>query len=324
MKGHRVDLVSVEAAIRATPRACRRSLAVSSSSPTSFLYKVLDAFAKTASADDSGFASSDAFFKISYSTDGVRWVFAGTVSAENFQNYSITVPVSSWDDLKNLQVMIDTLPTVDQKPDVYLESIALNVAYNGSVIDDASSTVAAVGTAIDAAADAIDTVIQPVAPVVPPPPVMMLVKKVSFDFNGTNETATTRNLPWYPRDFLKAAMQHPFDSQISFRKNHDGSSLVVSGVCNASDYVVLIYRNPKDYIDHPASFLYDAAEPCNPDGTYSVDLASLSLNIPNGTYNLLIGSEGGAGTWVPISPVVPITIDSQNIEVPVAASSTTQ
>lgn len=297
-----------------------------STSPTSFLYKVLDHFAKVASADSSGF-SPNAFFQISYSTDGVNWITAGTVSETNFQNYSITVPISSWDDLKNLQIMIQTIPSVDQKPDVYLESIALNVSYGSSILGDVEDSAAAIDAAANAAADALNNIVQPAAPQVPsapPPPAMTWVKKVSFDFS-TNETATQRNLPWYPRDFSKAAMSHSFSSNLSLKKNSDGSSLVVSGTCDATDFVVLIYRSPTDYINHPASFLYDAANPCNPDGTFDFDIASLSLNIPDGTYSLLIGSEGNAGTWIPISPVVPITIHSQSVQVPVSSiASTTQ
>jgi len=296
----------------------------SSSSPTSFLYKIIDAFATKALADSSGF-SPNAFFDISYSTDGINWVIAGTVSESNFQNYSITVPITSWDDLKKLQVMISTVPTVDAKPDVYLESIALTVNYGSSIIDDVSAGLNDVNNAANTAADAIDNALQqpsaPPAPSVPPPPVLTWVKKVAFGF-GSNQTATRKDLPWYPTDFLKSAKHtSSFDARLSLKKSADASSLVVTGVCNSPYFVVLIYRSPDDYINHPASFLYDAANPCASDGTFSFDMATLSLTIPDGTYSLLIGSEGTEGTWIPISPVIPITLQSSMVQVPVTSTN---
>ena len=252
----------------------------------------------------------------------MHWLTSGTVGADNFQNYSMTVPIFSWDDLKALQIRIDALPTVGGKPDIYLESIALNVNYGSSILDDAAAAAAAVNDAANAAADAINTVVQNPPPAPAPTP-MTWVKKVSFDFNTASQRSSRKDLPWYPRDFSKTAKTNSFDAGLSFKKNSATASFVVSGKCDAPDYVVLIYRGPNDYINNPASFLYDAASPCASDGTFSFDIASLSLNIPNGTYDLFVGSEGSEGTWVPISPIVPITINSNLVQVPVDSSTTT-
>ena len=261
---------------------------------------------------------------MSYSTDGVHWLTAGTVGADNFQNYSVTIPVSSWAELEALQVMVSTLPTLNNKPDIYLESMALNINYNGSLIDDAASAAEAVDAAANAAAAAIDTVTQqPVVATTPPPTPMTWIKKVSFSFDTSNQKVARRDLPWYPRDFLKQATQRPINSGVSFQASSSTSSFAVSGTCAAPDYVVLIYRGPDDYINHPASFLYDAANPCQSDGTFSFDVSTLPLNIPDGTYYLFVGSEGNEGTWIPISPIVPITINSNLVQVPVNSSTTT-
>ncbi len=296
----------------------------SSSAPTSFLYKIIDAFTTKALADSSGF-SQNAFFQISYTTDGTNWTPAGTVSQGNFIGYSIVVPVSSWDDLKNLQVKVETLPTVSGKPDVYLESVSLNVNYNGALSDFLSQGVDTVNNAANAAADAINAIVQPTVPVTPAPPAppeMKWIKKMSFDF-GANQIATRKDLPWYPSDISKARIKHPFDARLSLKKNIDASSLVVSGTCDAPNFVVLIYRNVDDYINRPASFLYNAANPCDANGAFSFDISKLTTSIPDGSYYLLVGSEGSAGTWIPISPVVPITINSNAIQVPVTTDTAT-
>lgn len=305
----------------AAPATDNSASAASSSAPTSFLYKIIDALTAKALADSSGF-SQNPFFQISYTTDGTNWTTAGTVSAGNFAGYSIVIPVSSWDDLKNLEIKIETLPTVASKPDVYLESIALNVSYNGAISDLVSQGVDAVNNAANAAADAINAIVQPNTPAVPPPPVMKWIKKMSFDFSAS-QIASVKNLPWYPSDFSKNAVKHPFDAKLSLQKSSDASSLVVSGTCNAPNYVVLIYRGPTDYINSPASFLYNAASPCDGNGKFSFDISKVSVSIPDGSYYLLVGSEGGAGTWVPISPIVPISINSNAVQVPVTEDATT-
>jgi hypothetical protein len=40
------------------------------------------------------------------------------------------VPISNWDDLANLQIGIQTLPTVDLLPDIYLDGMLLEVEYD--------------------------------------------------------------------------------------------------------------------------------------------------------------------------------------------------
>jgi hypothetical protein len=72
----------------------------------------------------------DNFLKVSYSLDGQTWIDLATVNQDNWQNFTATLPVTSWDDLKKLQVRIEGIPTaLTQIPKVYLDGMFVEVHY---------------------------------------------------------------------------------------------------------------------------------------------------------------------------------------------------
>jgi hypothetical protein len=70
------------------------------------------------------------FLQISYTLDGSNWNQLARINFDNWQNLEIEIPVFSWEDLANLQIGIQTLPTVDLLPDIYLDGIFLRVEYD--------------------------------------------------------------------------------------------------------------------------------------------------------------------------------------------------
>ena len=89
------------------------------------------------------------------------------------------------------------------------------------------------------------------------------------------------------------------------------SILTVSGSCDDPYYVVLIYKDEKDYSSNRSSYIFNKAFDCT-NGQYSYSISELPPDLDNGRYYLLVGGQGNEGTWRPISAMVPITINKKN------------
>ncbi len=241
------------------------------------------------------FTSGD-FLDVSYSFDGIRWTSIGKVNRSNWKGYSVEIPVRSWDDVKHMQVMVSALPTIDEKPDIYLDSIALNVQYSQTVGEIASDGLSAVTDAVDALladspdADATD------APAVAPAPRVhpksaIIEKKLLFSAKGS------------------ATRIHADTAKGDVRVQGGNSSMTVSGNCTDAYFVIIVYKNQSDFMDKRNSFIVNQAHEC-PGKTFRFDLADLAQDIPTGTYYMLTASEGTTGSWTPISDIFPISITS--------------
>ncbi len=70
------------------------------------------------------------FLDVSYSTDGQTWVSIGEVNVDNWQEFTVTLPISHWTDLQNLQIRVQGIPTTqDPLPPVYLDGMLVEVHY---------------------------------------------------------------------------------------------------------------------------------------------------------------------------------------------------
>ena len=268
--------------------------------PTSFIERALAlAFSEAHAQADDHTQSQAGFLDVSYSLDGVRWTSVGTVGLDNWKGYTVAIPVSSWTDVNRLQIMLSAIPSVDKKPDIYLESMAVKIDYSRTVSEAVYDAVAAAADAMDgllgtdAAATDTPAVEQPVvkpALVAPPAPQYTILthKKLLLTLDG-NPAAGPAN--------LKADTAS------------DGSSLTISGSCTKKYYVVLLYKNKTDYSTKPSSFVANEGHECD-GGHFSYDLASLSPDIRDGSYYALIGEQGESGTWSATSEPFPVTIDA--------------
>lgn len=81
----------------------------------------------------------------------------------------------------------------------------------------------------------------------------------------------------------------------------------VAGSCDSAYFVVLIFKDAEDYARDPQSYILNKAFPCT-GGSYSYDIADLPDSLQDGTYYLLIGSEGDHGPWTPITSLTEITL----------------
>lgn len=70
------------------------------------------------------------FLKVSYSVDGESWFEIGKVNMDNWQNFTARLPISQWDEVKNLQISVEGIPTtLNPVPPVYLAGMFIGVNY---------------------------------------------------------------------------------------------------------------------------------------------------------------------------------------------------
>ncbi len=68
---------------------------------------------------------------MSYSTDGSTWIPIQKVSEANWKDLTITLPLTNWSDIANLQVRISAIPTsLTVIPPVYLDGMLVEVHYD--------------------------------------------------------------------------------------------------------------------------------------------------------------------------------------------------
>lgn len=246
------------------------------------------------------------FLEVSYSLDGIRWTAIGRVNKNNWKNYSVEIPVTSWDEVKRLQIMLSVLPTIDEKPDIYLDNMSMRAEYKQTVAELASQGLAAVSNAVDSligdgngAENAFD--------IIPdaqkgPQPVEIRTKKLSFSSVGGVLTVTHATY-----DSEGRAVGRVPSKKITVSPGDGGASLNVTGPCDKKYSVILTYREKDDYLRKPRSFVVNRAQECV-SGNFSFNLASLSPETRDGLQYLVVGEQGEEGTWDVTSDVFPITI----------------
>ena len=104
---------------------------------------------------ESPISPTEDFLKVSYTLDGVNWQELGMVNKNNWQDLSFNIPVSylletelptngnevsTLEDIKKIQIKIESLPILNETPFVYLDGMALEVEYeSGTLTQDMSS-----------------------------------------------------------------------------------------------------------------------------------------------------------------------------------------
>lgn len=75
----------------------------------------------------------DNFMLVSYSTDGETWFELQQVNPHNWENLTIPVPVRIWDDLRQLQIRVEAIPTsLETIPRAYLDGMFVEIHYEVS------------------------------------------------------------------------------------------------------------------------------------------------------------------------------------------------
>ncbi len=246
------------------------------------------------------------YLEVSYSLDGIRWTAIGRVNKDNWKDYKVEIPVTSWDEVKRLQIMVSVLPTIDEKPDIYLDSMSMRAEYKQTVTELAAEGLAAVSNAVDGligdgngAENTYDIVADAPAP---PHTTEVRTKKLMFPTIGTPISIMHTTFDEEGRAKGKISSK-----KINVSTSGGGSSLEISGTCDKKYFVILTYRNLEDYIKKPRSFVVNRADECV-QGKFAFDMATLSPETRGGAQYLVVGEQGEEGTWDVVSDLFPIDI----------------
>ena len=102
---------------------------LSSSSPTSSASSTASSSAIAPAPEP--VVPDENFLDVSYSTDGQSWISIGKVNANNWRQFTITLPISNWSDLVNLQIRVEGIPTTASVvPPIYLDGMLVEVHYD--------------------------------------------------------------------------------------------------------------------------------------------------------------------------------------------------
>ena len=263
------------------------------------------------------------FMDVSYSLDGTTWIDLGQVSESDWQNYSVTIPVSSWSDINTLQVQLSPDIGPDE-PTVSLDSMWLEVDYNQSILGDledvASATINAVSNLSDSVDNALTDLLTPVttstpqrkrrrSPVRPPlrHPHSSTDASIFFYAPGCaiHQSRKARVGPENVSGSAPVAGQTGLAPTVSLPATN---TIQISGTCSAAYYTIIIFPDATDYEYNPSLAVYNEANKCV-GGTFTQTISDLDLppQLATGTYYLIVANQGTKGPWVPDPEIYPIT-----------------
>jgi len=124
-----------------------------------------------------------------------------------------------------------------------------------------------------------------------------------------NVIPTEEVLSWQPLDYqLKNEAKSDDITRSVATGDAQTGGIKVSGSCQKDYFTVLVFRNQDDYANAPRTALFNSAFPCD-NGLYSYSLLPASLRLKAGTYYLLVAEQPGDGPWIPISALMPFTVE---------------
>jgi hypothetical protein len=277
---------------------------------SSLIARLIASRVEAAEPVDSEMSSFKDFLEVSYSLDGIRWTAIGRVNKDNWKGYKVEIPVTSWDEVKRLQIMLAVLPTIDQKPDIYLDSMSMRAEYNQTLAELAAQGLAAVTNAVDALVgdgngpvDAYELLEEAKKAAQ-----QVEVKKrvLSFFLDGDSKPLASEGKSAAPAELIGRSTPSVIRATLEAKNG----TLVASGSCSKKYFVILTYKSEADYLKKVSSSVINEAHECV-DGTFSYDMASLPADTTrDGRQYLIVAEQGETGPWTPISELYPIEISA--------------
>jgi hypothetical protein len=252
-----------------------------------------------ARAEEPHLDNLDTLLSVRYSSDGENWHEIGSLTRDNSLRAHFDLPEEVFNDLDSLQISLITELGLDRSS-LYLDSIWIEVRHDSPVtefLEEVAEVVINIATPEEG---------QPMT--TPEPTPLPKVKRTVWEFKLIDqEVSVQSDLPWYPMDTQAGQSQV---AEVAIQA--ESGEIILNGSCREDYFVVLLFRNKNDYIDSPASALYNAAIPCESESlTYTID--SLPVSVSDGPYWLLIAQQG-RGPWEPISNLYPLYIKTREIE----------
>lgn len=269
-------------------------------------------FTPAVSAQESGIE----ILRVSYSFDGVHWHVSNTATKESLTGFRADIPVSTWQELDNLQIMIIPL-SLGERPDVYIDAVELTVDSDVSLAEIVSDGVGTALSFVDKLAQvltdfsAVPTKEQTVLSSNPNAAnfalgsTTHLSQRLVFDL-GELVLPVVDDLPWYSDSFKESLPERKFTTP-RVVLSEGGSRMTVSGACHREYFVILMYRDTDDYYNNPQNFTSNFAGPCVA-GMFTHDMSHVPVDTPDGIYYLLVAEQGAVTPWVPASRLLQVRI----------------
>ena len=276
--------------------------------PTSFLNKIIG-IAHAQEEPSEKPLNLDDLLSVRYTLDGETWNELGRITLSNWNDLSFKIPISSLDQISQLQISLMSLPTIDSTVTIFLDSIWLEAEADSTIIEFVGNIFETIVETVT-----LQNLMSNEETAQPSPELkeikLVKIKEYNFDIGGSEKVDD--ELEWYSReDIRKLEKTSSQDRNIDVSTKNGSQTLFISGSCKDKFYVILLYRNREDYAKNPSSAVYNSAFEC--DGTINHRLET--ENLTGGDYWLLIGEQGNKGTWIPVSDLKKIKLEITEKEI---------
>lgn len=241
------------------------------------------------------FDNLEKFLQFDYSLDGEVWL--------PVEDAQLNIPILTWEDARRLQIRITGLRSGEGLPDVYLDSLWLEVEQSPVVEPKEESITDQLGKFADQVAEAMAEIPQTVedfveaqAESVPQiteadlAPIIVEPKPPEEIFVFSKPDSALNNLLGSVSALL------PENEKISLSVSDSGFSL--AGKCSARYATVMMFTNPEYVRSDPAKALINQALECL-NGEFSADFSAAVLpnNLSVGSYYLYVADQPETGLW---------------------------
>lgn len=288
--------------------------------------KILDFLFSAANAEEFTNPTSQTdlndIFIVKYSFDGVTWQNLGQINPTEFQKV-FNVPVSSADDLTHLQISIESGLNLNDNYVVYLDGMEIGAEYLTSplqnaleeaqkIIDEQPIVDQPVATTTpEVAEDTATTTIQPaVLGVKIAKPAPQIVRKTLLLLQNIGLIPAKTDLPWYQSDMAaKFKKDSVASGKITATVDSANENFHITGPCPAAYFTILIFKDKNDYINNPASAIFNQAHPCTAkDFTFDLPSSQLPGIVDDSkNYYLLVAAQDDNTPWWPVAPLQPVS-----------------
>jgi hypothetical protein len=243
------------------------------------------------------FDNLEKFLQFDYSLDGENWL--------PVEDANLSIPILTWEDLRRVHIKITGLRSGEDLPDIYLDSMWLEVEQSIDAEKNSDSFIDQVGEVVDQVAEAVADIpqtveefvqtqveavpqiteadLKPVMPVVEMPKEVLVFSKPTE--GGINSLLGSIS------DLL------PKEEKINISVVDEGFSVV--GKCSAKYATILMFGSPEYVRSDPSKALINRAIDCQ-NKEFSVNLTNkdFSLNLPEGFYYIYVGDQPETGAWI--------------------------
>lgn len=238
------------------------------------------------------FDNLEKFLQFDYSLDGEVWL--------PVEDAQLNIPILTWEDARRLQIRITGLRSGEDLPDVYLDSLWLEVEQSPvvepeeeSLADQVENIAEQVGEAIADIPEAVESLVQQSVEEVP----QITEMQQAIKEPEKPKPVLTFALPNKNIADLLASVSEVLEKE-KFQVSIADEKLNISGECPSSYAAVLLFASAGDIKNDPSRAVINRSVACEK-GSFSTSLEASILpdSAPEQEYYLYIGEQEESGPW---------------------------